>query len=142
MTRGFSRLLLIVTLAIAMPLKGIASVTMLGCLAHTVPDGIAGSVQSATAHAHSEHSDHHHSAAAAETVPDAYSDHKAPVGSHGDAQSKCGTCSPCCAGAALIGSFSAAVSDQPGDADFPASASLHPSGRNTRLDRPPRLLAA
>jgi hypothetical protein len=142
MTRGFLRLLMILVLAMAMPLKGVASVTMLGCLLHPAAQGAAESVHSATAHGHSANPEHHHSESTAGTVSDAHAGHLVLAGSHTDANSKCGTCAPCCAGAALIGSSSTAVSDQPGDADFPASASLHPSGRNTRLDRPPRHLAA
>jgi hypothetical protein len=141
MSRGLFRLLLIVALALAIPMKAIAGVTMLGCVSHPGP-GVASSPEH---HAHAEPATGHDHGQMHHELPDSatsHDGHRASPPSHADAKVKCGTCAPCCAGAALIGSFSAAVSDFPVHADFPASAPLHPSGRHTRLDRPPRQLVA
>ena len=142
MIRSFFNLLLIAFLALALPIKGIASVTMLGCVSHTA------SINDAPADSHSHAAmaaDHDHPQSDQGLSGGPHQLHGAQsdsLDSHGDANSKCGSCAPCNAGAALISSVLVAASDQPGDTDFPASASLHPSGRNTRLDRPPRQYVA
>ena len=136
MNRGFLRLLLLAFLAVTMPMKGIASVTMLGCLTHS--DAAQG--HGVEDHSHVGHSHHEQpqSADMAVEPQDASPSH----GSQGDQKTKCGTCAPCCAGAALTTVREPAVADLPRLADFPAFATPHPSGRINRLDRPPRFPAA
>ena len=52
---------------------------------------------------------------------------------------KCGTCAPCCAGAAIAGVHPQVPAVDPVNAtDFPAFLSVHPSVPLGRLDRPPR----
>ena len=137
MKRGFLRLLLLMVLAVTMPMKGIASVTMLGCLTHS--DAIA-HVHGAQDHSHAGHSGHEQKKATEVSVE--HQDVSVPSGSKVDQEVKCGSCAPCCAGAALTTVRAAGVAERPRLADFPASATLHPSRRTTRLDRPPRSPAA
>ena len=135
------RLLMVAILALALPVKGIASVTMPGCISHPAP-GVA---LAAEYHSHPGAETGHDHASSADGSDDrgqAHDADKISSGSQGDAQPKCGTCAPCCAGAALTDSITIAASHHSGRADFPPSSALHPSGRNNRLDRPPRQLLA
>lgn len=109
--RSLARLLLIWSLAVVVPLKGLAAVTMIGC-----GPGHHAAVQPSAAHASGEHAASHEAAgepganSAVVDMADAAApeDDDTRVGGLGLLQPlkmKCGNCAPCCGAAAPASEF-------------------------------------
>lgn len=146
--RSFARLLLIWSLALVVPLKGLAAVTMIGC----GPDHHA-ALSPSSAQASDEHAASHEVAggerantAILDMADDAASeDGDTPVGGAGLSQPlkmKCGNCAPCCGAAAPASEI---LPPTRGDlaADAVAFVAVHSSGIVLGVPHgPPRLIFA
>ena len=140
------RFLLTCLLLVALPLKGYAAASMPACGPdhHSIDATAAQAGPPPPSHEHRANAPHHHLAA---TMHGAHDGHASPAAEPSPAadqgaQSKCGTCAPCCIGAALIGDLSIHIAPPAGSADFPAFATGHSSPPLGRLDRPPRSIVA
>ena len=134
----WARFIVVLVLAAALPLQGIAAATLQLC---APPPEAAVPVVTAhhvTVAAHSSpHATHHQHHGASETVRLPSSDpehpHAAPV-----AESKCSVCAACCAGAALPASSIEFGDAAPEDALLPSFQSPTPAFLTAGLERPPR----
>lgn len=157
------RSLIVFLLLVALPFKGWAATGMMACgpqhhrvaeSGHHAGSGSRGMEQHAAGSQH-EHADgarhdsydaqHRHTvdSAVTEAGPEDRSSNMIEVtvaDPHtSKVELKCGTCAPCCAGAAISGVHSQLPAVDPINAiDFPAFLSVHPSVPLGRLDRPPR----
>ena len=139
----WARFIVVLVLAAALPLQGIAAATLQLCAPPpeaAVPIAPAPHV---TVAAHfSPHAMHHQHHGAGETVTLARSDteqqpHAAPV-----VESKCSVCAACCAGAALPASSIEFGDAAPEDALLPSFQSPTPAFLTAGLERPPRTFLA
>ena len=147
--RSVHRLLIVCLLLAALPFKGWAATGMIACGAnHRLVSGFTqvphsdDSVQrrhsDGTHHRHSSDPEFKHSSGPA---PSSFDSVKVGHGEdpYSKADSKCGTCAPCCAGGAIaIVNYSIQVAPASRMAAFPAFVSEHSSAPLGRLERPPR----
>ncbi len=137
--RRVLRLLLVLCVALALPLQGIAAVTRLACAQHAKPDqrlladGAGAVAEAMDTHAH--HAAQHPAAAA---------DHADGAPAHGHAAAghgthKCSACAACSVGVAMVASVSRlAVEPLAASAAFAASDALAAPFVTDGPDRPPR----
>ena len=154
MQRSVLRYLLTCFLLAALPIKGIAAVTMVGCGPEHHPMGgvvdKVGKLTKSGSHDHDRGSGvaHHHSVASSEGsgtgISNPAADNPSPAGQtpHANTLFKCSSCAPCCAGAALTSDTLLHVASPVSSADFPVPFSILRSVPIGRLDRPPRFILA
>lgn len=143
------RLLIVCFLLAALPFKGWAATGMIACGPnHHLVSGFTQVTHSddSEQHRHSNGTHHRHSSDPnfqQDSEPAHSSLDNLNVGygedSYSQADSKCGTCAPCCAGVAIaIVNCSIQIAPASRMADFPAFVSEHSSAPLGRLERPPR----
>lgn len=144
MSRPLWRLLLTCVLLIALPLKGVASVSLMPC----GPDhGVTSSVLSEHDTHESATADHDDADGQETWAPGAtQSGHvdgsDLAIGHHHDAKFKCGNCAPCCLSLAPSGSLPMVLAVQASVGEFPSLQTRYISAEVGSSLRPPQFLLA
>lgn len=150
MSRSLWRLLLTCILLIALPLKGVASVSLMPCGPDHGTPGAAllalplGSFHDAVETGDADHDDvAEHDIRTTDAVqPDQAGAPGAALGHHHDAKLKCGNCAPCCLSLAPSSGAPLVLADQASLGEFPAQQVRYISAEVGSTLRPPQFLLA